>query len=246
MLVESSIGLILVDTGLGTADLERPTVGRLGISAWLMRPRPDPDEAALRQVERLGFSSAEVSHLVPTHLDLDHAGGLPDFPHAQVHVHRWELEAAQAPRGPIEGSRYRAVHWAHGPAWIPYDDSGETWFGFEGVRELAPEVQGDILLVPLRGHTRGHTGVAVNTHDGWLFHAGDAYFDARQLETPPRCSPGLRAFQWVTATDRSAGRQNVERLRGLSHRHPEVRVFCSHDPTELERLSGGSVKPPLG
>jgi hypothetical protein len=34
---------------------------------------------------------------VVTHLDLDHAGGLGDFPDAEVHVHAHELSAARRP-----------------------------------------------------------------------------------------------------------------------------------------------------
>ena len=43
---------------------------------------------------------------------------------------------------------------------------GETWKGFESIRAI-PGLDDDILLVPLTGHTRGHSGVAVNTEDGW-------------------------------------------------------------------------------
>jgi len=32
---------------------------------------------------------------VLTHIDFDHAGGLPDFPQAKIHVHANEKNAAQ-------------------------------------------------------------------------------------------------------------------------------------------------------
>ena len=54
-------------------------------------------QTAIRQVEALGFSATDVRHLVPTHLDIDHAGGLPDFPEAELHVWRPEMEAVQSP-----------------------------------------------------------------------------------------------------------------------------------------------------
>src|SRR3546814_2886084 len=53
---------------------------------------------------------------------------------------------------------------------------GERWFGFEAVRDL-DGLPPEILLVPLPGHTWGHSGVAVQEDGGgWLLHAGDAYF----------------------------------------------------------------------
>ncbi len=86
LLLEVEDGLVLVDTGLGTADLAQPR-RRLG-PMWLLYSRPliDPGQTALAQVRRLGFAAADVRHIVLTHLDLDHAGGLSDFPTAQVHV----------------------------------------------------------------------------------------------------------------------------------------------------------------
>jgi glyoxylase-like metal-dependent hydrolase (beta-lactamase superfamily II) len=35
----------------------------------------------------------DVQHIVMTHLDFDPADGLPDFSHAQVHVHQKEVVA---------------------------------------------------------------------------------------------------------------------------------------------------------
>lgn len=129
----------------------------------------------MRQVERLGFSRSDVRHIIVTHLDLDHAGGMSDFPEAQVHLLNSEYAAAIAPTTFKDRYRYRASHWEHGPSWVLYKVQGERWFGFECVRQmqgLPPE----ILLVPLEGHTRGHAGVAVYSQGSWLLHAGDAYY----------------------------------------------------------------------
>jgi glyoxylase-like metal-dependent hydrolase (beta-lactamase superfamily II) len=44
------------------------------------------EDTTVRQVEKLGFRTKDVTHVVLTHCDPDHAGGLADFPHADVHV----------------------------------------------------------------------------------------------------------------------------------------------------------------
>ena len=55
-------------------------------------------------------------------------------------------------------------------------------------------------------------------------------------ETPPSCPPGLGAFQKLMADDAKARTANQERLRELALNHGgEVRLFCAHDPVELER-----------
>ena len=91
-------------------------------------------------------------------------------------------------------------------------------------------------MIPLAGHSRGHTGIAVRDADGWLLHCGDAYFNRNEIKTPPSCPPGLSAFQKLMADDGKARIANQERLRELARTHgDEVRLFCAHDPVELER-----------
>ena len=239
LVVETSEGLVLVDTGLGTRDLADPRRALGGPFAGIVRPRLDPEELATRQVEKLGFKAADVRHVVMTHLDLDHAGGLRDFPQATVHVHRLELDAARARATRNERQRYRR-HQLEGVRFEAHepDGEGEDWFGFRAVKPL-PGL--DIALVPLLGHTRGHCGVAVRGPGGWLLHCGDAYFHADQMR-PDReaCSRGLWAFQRLMALDNAARQVNVNRLRALAQdRRSEIRLFSAHDPSEFRALSTG-------
>jgi glyoxylase-like metal-dependent hydrolase (beta-lactamase superfamily II) len=108
--------------------------------------------------------------------------------------------------------------------------------GFECVRDL-PGLPPEILLVPLHGHSRGHSAVAVDAGRGWLLHAGDAYFYHGELDPDaPSCPPGLRIFQRIAAVDDAARRKNQERLRELAReRRGEVTIFSAHDPVELAR-----------
>jgi glyoxylase-like metal-dependent hydrolase (beta-lactamase superfamily II) len=236
LLLETPAGLVLVDAGLGMRDVTRPetTVGRDFV--LLTRAKLDPEETALRQVEALGFSQKDVRHVVLTHLDLDHAGGIRDFPEAVVHVSRDEKDAALGPRTRIERKRYQQAHWEHGPKWAAYRPQGEPWFGFECVRNL-DGLPPEILLIPLVGHSRGHAGVAVDTGAGWLLHAGDAYFNRGEMDPDRRrCPPFLDYFQRILEIDGRMRLKNQERLRVLARENAgEVRVFCAHDPVELER-----------
>lgn len=234
LLIEAGDQLVLIDTGFGVEDATSPR--QLGTAfRALLRPRPKVETTAVRQVEALGFSASDVRHIVATHLDVDHAGGLPDFPAAEVHVLAPELEAALHPKL-RERTRYaRGVHWRHGPNWVGHEGGGDSWFGFEGAKIL-PGIDAEILLIPLIGHTRGHTAVAVNSADGWLLHCGDAYFHRGEISTPAECPPLLRFFQAVMAADNKARRGNRERLGELVARHgDEVDLFCAHDPRDLER-----------
>jgi glyoxylase-like metal-dependent hydrolase (beta-lactamase superfamily II) len=234
LLVERDDGLLLVDTGLGTGDIEHP--GRLGRPFRAMvGPVLDPAETALARVTALGFRAEDVTDIAVTHLDLDHAGGLSDFPIARVHVFSDELDAALKP-ALREKARYVAEQWAHGPQWVRHRVAGEEWFGFQAVTALSD----DVLLVPLHGHTRGHCGVAVRSADrGWLLHAGDSYFYRGEKQTPPSCPPGLAFFQNVVQVDGRARRGNQERLRSLQAEHgTEITMFSAHDAAEFDALAG--------
>jgi glyoxylase-like metal-dependent hydrolase (beta-lactamase superfamily II) len=230
--IESDDGLVLVDTGFGIEDAGDPR--RLGVQR-LMGAKPAIETTALRHLEALGFAATDVRHIVITHLDPDHSGGLPDFPHAEVHVFAPELEAALQPRAD-ERLRYGGVHWQHGPNWAPHrSDGGDRWRGFESVRIL-PDLGVELALVPLIGHSRGHTGVAIENGDGWLLHCGDAYFNHGEVETPPSFPSTLSFIQRLLAADRKARASNRDRLRELAARDgDDLTLICSHDPHELER-----------
>lgn len=234
LLVERPDGLTLVDSGFGRDDLARPArLGRPFVAA--MRPALDEAETAAAQVRALGHRLEDVTDIVVTHLDLDHAGGIPDFPHARVHVYGAELDAALQPTR-RERARYIRAQWAHGPRWVRHEVAGDDFFGFEAVTVLTDGV----LLVPLHGHTRGHCGVAVRRPEGgWLFHAGDAYFDANEMQTPPSAKPGLRVFQRLMAVDDAQRVANQARLRELhAERSDEVTIFSAHDAAEFDELAG--------
>jgi glyoxylase-like metal-dependent hydrolase (beta-lactamase superfamily II) len=245
LLIETNAGLVLVDTALGLNDLQAPAHAGVRRVMRAMSARMDAQESIAVQVERLGFRREDVRHIVLTHLDLDHAGGIGDFPHARVHVYAKEHAAANVARGLIARSRYQPVQWAHDPHWELYETRGEPWLGFDCVRQLEG-LPPEILLVPLAGHTRGHCAVAVDTGSKWLLHAGDAYFFHGEMDPAGRrCPPGLRFFQTLFETSRGDRLHNQERLRQLaSSRREQLEVFCAHDVTEWKRLAETAAERP--
>lgn len=227
-------GLVLVETGLGTRDVAGAT--RLSpMFRSVARPRLDRAETALAQVEALGFQAADVRHIVVTHLDVDHAGGIADFPAARVHVHAREHAAAMTRSSTVEKGRYIPAHWAHGPNWQVYSEDGDTWRGLPAVTRLAG-LDADVALVPLHGHTRGHSAVVVHAGERWLVHAGDAYFHRSSLEGN-RLPLGLAAFERVAEVDRGARRASLAALRQLRTSYPDLDIFCAHDAREYDAVS---------
>lgn len=240
LLIETEQGLVLVDTGLGTKDVEAPRPRLAEPFLDTLRPRLWESETALWQIEMRGFRREDVRHIILTHLDFDHAGGIGDFPNATVHLLATEYQAAQRVDSLVDVGRYRPAQWTGFRRWNRHEPNGEKWFGFEAVRDikgLPPE----ILMIPLAGHTWGHAGVAVQSEHGWLLHAGDAYFYHEEMHSKaPYCTPGLRLYQTVMEVDRELRLWNQERLRGLVRDHVnDVQVFSAHDRLELEIMMEG-------
>jgi glyoxylase-like metal-dependent hydrolase (beta-lactamase superfamily II) len=210
LLVESNDGLVLVDTGLGTRDYVREPGILWTFKLVTLMPLP-PEEAAFCQLPRLGYRPEDVHHIVLTHMHFDHAGGLPDFPWAKIHVHRRELEAIRS--GKIRrwtdfGYNRRILE--HKPDFILYQEMGDRWYDFNAIRlPFEPEM----WLLPLFGHTRGHCGVAIKDGDGWLLHTGDAASFASD-------APAW-AVQLVLGP-------HQPQLRAFAEAHPEVRLTTGH------------------
>jgi glyoxylase-like metal-dependent hydrolase (beta-lactamase superfamily II) len=236
LLIETAAhGLVLVDTGIGLDDCASPT-RRLGWAfthALIGTTTPPPENTAIRQIERLGFRASDVRHIVLTHLDLDHAGGLPDFPEATVHVLATEKDAAFARRSPREKSRYKPAQFEGHRHWQTYAPNGERWRGFERAQQLVG-LPPEILMIPLHGHTRGHACVAVEgAAGGPLLHCGDAYFHRSAID--PSLGPmpsGIQFFERRMAIELARIDENHARLRALRETG-EVRLFCAHDGSEL-------------
>lgn len=237
LLIETNQGLVLIDTGFGLRDVQSPYSRLSSFFIHFNNIQFDRKYTAIAQIEQLGFSPNDVRHIVLTHLDFDHAGGLEDFPEATVHVMQAEIEATRDRQGLIAKGRYRPDQWDEVKHWKYYTAGGEPWFGFEAVRDLEG-LPPEILLIPLAGHTRGHAGIALQTPEGWLLHAGDAYFYRQEMASEYQCTPGLKAYQWMMEVDREARLFNQDRLRKLSRdRRQEVRLFCSHDAIEFKSFT---------
>ena len=228
LVVETEDGLALVDSGYGLADCADHS--RIGPSRHLLRPRFDPDETAARQVERLGYRRDDVRHVVTTHFDIDHIGGLADFPDARIHVTSAEVDGAIRSPTRAERFRFRSAQWAHGPQLIEHDPTGEPWRGFAAAKEISP----GLVLVSLPGHTRGHACVAVDAGHRWVLHCGDAFYYRGTIDGQTPVPVVIRLSESLVAFDRKTVQANHERLVELyARREPDLFIVSAHDPTLL-------------
>ena len=233
LLIETDNGLVLVDSGFGTHDCDDPR--RVGPTRRMVRAILRHEETVAHQIGRLGFARDDVRHIIITHLDMDHAGGMSDFPDARIHL--TAAEALGAIRAPSrqEKIRYRSVQWAHNPHIVEHDPRGEKWRGFAAAKELT-EISPGIALVSLPGHTRGHACVAVDAGHRWVLHAGDAFYHYGTLDGRTPVPRALTAMESLVAFDRKTVLANHARLAELYQRKdPDLLIVCAHDPALLDQ-----------
>jgi glyoxylase-like metal-dependent hydrolase (beta-lactamase superfamily II) len=234
VLVERPEGLVLIDTGWGSPTVRDPRdyPGRF-FRATTGAPVVTDDTTALGHVRALGFAAEDVTDVVLTHLDIDHVGGLVDFPGARVHVGRAE-HAATLARRPLR----RVLHdnrkaLAHGPRYVVADLVDHADLGFPRSADLFGD--GSVTLLDAAGHTRGHCAVAVRAEGRTLIHAGDAFVDARELDGEAGLPLGVRLYRRILHEDRPAAGRVLDHLRAL-HAEGRATLVNAHDAGLLARL----------
>jgi len=115
LLLEHDGRLALNDSGIGLEDIVRPLerIGQAAIDAAGFQFREE--FTAARQIERLGYRTADVLDIVLTHADPDHVGGLADFPAAAVHISAEEFAGVCAGR-----RRYSSSQFVHAPRRVAH------------------------------------------------------------------------------------------------------------------------------
>jgi putative intracellular protease/amidase/ribonuclease BN (tRNA processing enzyme) len=225
LLLEDKNGLVLIDTGLGLIEMQHPKdrFGEQLLNVWGFTI--DEKLTAIQQLKKLGFNPSDVKHIVLSHVDVDHAGGLRDFPNATVHLASEELANLEA-----KNPRYLFNQFEQGPKWQPHPKSDEKWFGLEA-RDLPLGLESTVKLIPLFGHTHGHCGIAVQQGEKWLLHAADTYYRRVEFLTDANAVTALSSH---TADDNAQRIASIAALRKLAEEQPDqVTFFSTHDVLEL-------------
>lgn len=166
-LIKSDRRLVLVDAGAGTL---------LGASAGLL----------LKNIRAAGYTPAEVTDILITHIHIDHASGVSDgknmlFPNATVHINKKDLDFWKQHEQRVAGEAEGIM--LNRPAYLmlkPYINSGKI-ITFGDGDEIIPGIR----AMEYAGHTSGHTVFLLENSDKKLAFWGDLiHIPAVQFEHP--------------------------------------------------------------
>jgi len=99
-LIETTNGRILFDVGCDYQKIQQDDQRKQYYEndAFPFGPPEMSEEERLpNRLEVLGLQSEDIDLVFCSHLHFDHAGGLCEFCHAEVHVHAKEMQAAKEP-----------------------------------------------------------------------------------------------------------------------------------------------------
>jgi N-acyl homoserine lactone hydrolase len=212
-LIETVDGRILYDVGCDYGKIADPAAcARHYGGNPFGAPEMTAEQTVPAHLGRLGLGPLDVDLVFLGHGHFDHAGGLADFPDADIHIHADELAAARAGgeayfAGECEGSmRWRLAH---------------------GDYQVCPGVQA--LCTP--GHTAGHMSLLVECCGSATLIAGDAADLQENLDD--EVAPGLC---WQDRTDLAIG--SIRRLKQAA-RSTGARLLPNHDMRRYRDIAGG-------
>lgn len=228
LLRHPSAGAILVDTGLhpSIATDGQENFGRLAARAGNPTLAPGADVPA--QLRARGLDPGEIPVVVMTHLHIDHASAISEFPQSTFVVSEVEWKAATAgPRPLLNGYRRRQFDYAFDYRTVDFDRGGiDSYASFGRSFDLFGD--GSVRLAYTPGHSAGHTSVIARLRERDFVIGGDATYTEAQLEGSAPLSP--RPF------DAHNYRRSLQELRLFRREYPQAIVTPGHDPGFYAKL----------
>lgn len=209
LLIEEGDSLILIDTGIGDKQSDK------FFSYYYL----SGDNSIVNAIVNAGYTPAEVTDVILTHLHFDHVGGAvtynrakefyePTFPNAKYHTHLKHWQHANNPN-PREKASFLIENFEC------LESSGQLSFADENT-----QIGMNISLKVVSGHTESMFIPRIQVGDDLIYYCADLI-----------PSQGHMKVNYVMAYDIEPLKSMDERAEFLKMAHKEnAKLFFEHDP----------------
>jgi N-acyl homoserine lactone hydrolase len=220
------VGPILIDTGFHPSVAAKPTANLGRLSQFTFRNiEMKPEQAVSAQLRERGIEPGRVKVVLMTHLHIDHASAISEYPESTFVVSAAEWAAASE-HGQLHG--YVKRQFDHGFDWRLLDFEGRDADSFSGfARSFDLFGDGSVRAVYTPGHTLGHLSVVLRTGRGEVLVAGDAIYTLKTLadtHLPYRME------------DEHLFRRSLREIRQYKTETPEALIVPGHDMDAWQEL----------
>ena len=213
------VGPILIDTGFHPSVAAKPTANLGRLSQFTFKDiQMTADQAASAQLRERGIQPTDVKVVLMTHLHVDHASAISEYPDSTFLVSSAEWAAATE-QGQFHGYVKRQFDHGFDYRLLDFEGSdGESFSGF--ARSFDVFGDGSVRAVYTPGHTLGHMSIVLRTGRGEVLIAADAIYMRRTLEDthlPYRLE------------DEHLFRRSLREIRQYATETPEALIVPGHD-----------------
>lgn len=212
--VQHPRGVVLVDTGIAPEAVDDPegTYGALADHLGL------DYGAALRvdhQLEAIGFTTDDITHVIITHAHFDHTGAMKLFPRARFYIGAPDLPYAYWPM-PAASAFFRTADLEA--------CRGFDWYPLTGDCDLFGDGSIEVLSMP--GHTPGNSSVLVRLSHGNILLTGDTVHVPEALQGD---LPMPSDYSTLDAVN------SIRRMKQVAEAS-DARIIIQHDANDLREL----------
>ena len=219
-------GLILIDTGLHPSVAVDPKQNFGRLLGWNYRGlKMEAEQAVPAQLRALGRDATDVKYVLMTHMHVDHASAISEFPDATFIVARQEWEQL-AEGKPTEGYVKSQFDYGFDFRTIDFDSLETESFASFG-RSFDLFGDGSIRALFTPGHSHGHTSYALRLREREVLVAADAIYTQRTLDE------SVLPFKMA---DEHNFRRSLKEIQRYREQTPGALIIPGHDWDGFTRL----------
>ena len=212
-------GVVLIDTGFHRSVAVEPKKNMGPVLGRLFKSTMRPEEAIPDQLRERGIEPHEVKVVVMTHLHVDHASGVAQFPDATFIVTEREWRSDTEEKGLTAG--YVRRQFDHAFDWRTVDFDGPDVSSFASFgRSLDLFGDGSVRLVNTPGHTLGHVSLVLKLRSREMLVAADSIYTMRTLR---------ESVMPYGAHDEHQFRRSLREVQRYVEQTPSAVVVPGHD-----------------